>query len=270
MKMIHMLFWTLLAAPLFAGITYEAETVTTNEKGKPSRMLVTVHVEGDKARIEFREVGSKAYQAKQGNYILTKDAGETMIMVDPKEKTYMDWDMGQLMAMAGGMFQLEFENPSVKMLEESSGDPMLGHQTRRYKFKSSYGMSMKMGPVKSYQDIETETEAWTTSDYSNEALRAWMGVFPKTGMKGLDSLMEEHTKAIKGFPLKTKTKTVTKQYNRKRTKVKRSQTTYSEQIVKTIKEGAIEASTFEVPAGYTKMESPAESMGGLKNMFNRQ
>ena len=73
-----------LALPLQAGVEYKARTWQEGKQAnKQADMSVWSRVDGDKARIEFQESGNP--WMSQGSYLLTTDAGRTMVLVKPED-----------------------------------------------------------------------------------------------------------------------------------------------------------------------------------------
>lgn len=264
----------MIVATANAGVRFTAITTQSGDGVDTTKTEVKVEVEGDNARIEFRDSANP--MAKVGTYIVTKDAGKTMYLVNPEDKTYMTWTMGQMTSVLnamGGIFKMEFKNPKVDKLEESDGGKVLGHNTQRYKFKTTYDLELKAMGMRQNQSVESIQESWTSTKYKDNGMRAWLRNGPVTGIEGLDKLIEESMKATPGFPLRTKTKTTTRQYNRKRTKVKRTMNTVSDMQVTEIEKATIDASRFEMPAGYNQVDMMGGEEGGLsslKGIFKRK
>ena len=80
----------LAAAPAFAGIHYKS-TTHTDGSSKVGDAQVEGWVSGAKARVDFRESGNPV--AKKGSYLITKDGGKTVYLVNPEEKSYALWDL---------------------------------------------------------------------------------------------------------------------------------------------------------------------------------
>jgi len=86
-----------VSAALAEGFYYEATTRDQIENGKErSRSLVRGWIDGANAKIEFAD--QKGTMFKPGSYLLTKDAGRTLYLVDPKEKAYSRWDLEAMLA----------------------------------------------------------------------------------------------------------------------------------------------------------------------------
>jgi hypothetical protein len=102
------------AMPAVAGIHYKSRSFQEG-KGASKQMDMTVEswVDGDNAKILFTE--SKNDLMGKDSYLVTTDGGKIIYLVDPKEKTYTEWDLdammnmfGAVMESMGGMLQMEF------------------------------------------------------------------------------------------------------------------------------------------------------------------
>ena len=120
----------LLAVPCAAGIHYQAVTKAQDASGRSTNIEVEGWVSGGSAKIVFRESGNPMFH--EGAYLLTKDGGKTLYLVDPKEKTYAVWDLDAMVGMAGAMMQgmgpllkVEVSDPKVEDLGSSDGGTLL-------------------------------------------------------------------------------------------------------------------------------------------------
>lgn len=280
-KQLLLLALCLSATNVFAGFHYTATTTTQSSNGNHVTK-VEAWIEGGNAKIVFIEAAGNP-MAQDGSYIITTDGGKTMFLVNPKEETYMEWDMDQMFQMAsdvmesmGGLMDFEITDPEVKLLEQGPGDKVQGYSTAYVKYRTAYDMQMRVLGMKQVHSYDTIQEMWTTDALTDEAFGAWLRTRPPA-MKDsdLDRLIQAEMSKIKGFPLKTVTVTNTKQWNRKKTKVKDEQTTTSTMEVTSLKKVSVAASTFEIPANYTKTElggGASEDEKGespFKNLFKR-
>ena len=243
----------LLAVPCAAGIHYQAVTKAQDASGRSTNIEVEGWVSGGSAKIVFKESGNPMFH--EGAYLLTKDGGKTLYLVDPKEKTYAVWDLDAMVGMAGAMMQgmgpllkVEVSDPKVEDLGSSDGGTLLGLPTRRSRSKTSYSMKVKVLGMGQSTDVVTEQDIWATNALSDVGLGVWLRSDPpKTGNPQIDKLIAAQAK-IEGFPLKTVTVSTTTQKGR-------SNTTRSTMEVKTLDTKAIVAeATFELPAGYKQTE----------------
>ncbi|MCX6996247.1 MAG: DUF4412 domain-containing protein [Kiritimatiellaeota bacterium] len=257
--------WTALSAR--AGWEYTA--VTKAEGGRQSEMMgnsIKALVEGSQARVEFVESGNPMMRA--GSYLLIQDAGKSMVMVNPQEKTYTTWDMNSMMGMAGGvmgMLNMEVQNPKVEKLLEENGGPLLGYPTTHYRFRTSYSMSMSFMGMKHSTATVQEEDLWAAATLKDAAfsLQAMQNNM-KTGNEQLDKLITAQKNKAEGFPLKMiSTHTV---------KDARGQ----DQVVKTtmevtaLKAARPAADQFKVPAGYQEGRMLLPFGGGKKGAGGKQ
>ncbi|HVR29176.1 MAG TPA: hypothetical protein VMS86_06525, partial [Thermoanaerobaculia bacterium] len=203
-----------LATAAGEGFYYEATTIDQSEKGKErSRMLVRGWVDGGGAKIEF--VDQKGTMFGEGTYLLTENGGETLYLVNPKEKAYSKWDMeemfatmGALLESTGPLLDLEFSNASSQKLGEEDGGGLLGYPTRRYKWQSAYDMRMSIMGMKRQYHIDMLQDFWVTDRLNDEGFKVWLRPDRmKTGSKQFDELLTSDLGRINGFPLKSVTHT---------------------------------------------------------------
>lgn len=253
-KAIITLLATVWASQSFAGyqITVKnSDGAGSHGKKKQEVNVVKMTTDSGKARIDFTE--GQAPGAEKGSYLLTKDNGQTFLMVMPDNKTYMKWDMDAMMGMAGAMgnmMQMKITDPKVEALLDEAGEPILGYPTRHYKLRTSYRMSMTVMGFKNESAISKEEETWTTTKLDLAALGAWVGKVPKTKNESLDLLIQTEKSKVKGFPLKMlSVETATDSQGK--TTISKSSMEVTE--VKTV---GVNAGTFEVPADYQEMSLP--------------
>lgn len=257
-------------ATLFAAVSAEAglyfEAVTTVDQGAGSS-TVRAWIDGDNAHIEFTD--SDVPQVGKGNYLLTTDGGETFFLVNPAEKSYMRWDMSQVMNMLDGMkglVSIEITNTEIDKLEEKAGGEVLGHDTRYVRFQSSFDTKIKVMGMKRSSSTETLQEVWVTDDYDVAAMSAWFKGLRSTGAKEMDDLFQKSMDAVDGFALKSVAVSTTVDRKGRET---RSRTVTE---VTEVREESIDAAQFDMPAGYQETQLVPEGEDGgnpLKGIFGR-
>jgi hypothetical protein len=246
---------TLVAAPALAGINYQATTTMETAQGDQV-IAVDGWVEGNSAKIVFTASDNPMFAA--GSYLLTTDGGETLVYVDPDEKTYSPFDLDEVAGMAGammqgmgGMMKMSFSNHEIEKLAEEAGPQMLGHATTHYRFRSSYDSEIRIMGMGQESSNETVTDTWTTTELSDAGFAAWLRREPpKTGIAELDAMLAaEMSQGIRGVPLKVTSTTTSRDK-------KRGQTTTSGMTleVTALREAAVPAGAFQMPSGYEKVE----------------
>lgn len=242
------------ASPAAAGIHYRADTNTAPERGKAQVMSVEAWVDGPNAKVVFRE--SDQPMLSEGTYLVTRDGGQTLFLVDPEEQTYTEWDIAGMLGMVGGvmegmqgMMNLEFSDVAVEKLAEEPGGELLGYPVTHSQYRTSYTTSIKVLGMKRQNTTETVQDLWTTDAFGDPALGVWLRAEPPaTGMEELDQLIAAEMEKVQGFPLKTVSVSTSTGQKGKET------TTRSETVVTELQETAVPEGTFEIPAGYTRTE----------------
>ncbi len=212
-----LIVWLMGAGVGLAGLHYKARTHQEGAKANKQQMSMSVEawVEGENAKIVFEQSGNPFM--KTGTYLLTTDGGETLYLVNPKDRTYSEWDLnaifelaGNLMQGMGPMFNFRFENPEVETLLEEDGGVIHGFPTTHRRFRTTYTMHMKIMGMKRSQHHESVQDIWSTDDIDHEAFGVWLQREPPTmGDSGLKELIEAEMSKVKGFPLKTIDQTTT-------------------------------------------------------------
>jgi len=235
------------AAHSFAGVYYVAQT--TAEGGKSAEkqnMVVKAWASGDGGKVVFEE--SENPMMGKGTYIITKDGGKTMFLVDPKEKTYMKWDLESMMGLLGGamkMMNLKFTDPKVEALGEEPDGLVAGVPTVHYRFRTTYAMSMSFMMMKKNSKVVKDEEIWAATELADAALGIWLRKAPpKTGNEDMDKLIKAEMGKVQGFPLKRKTVTTSTDE-----KDKKEVTTITMEVTE-LQMVPVPDSTFEIPSDY--------------------
>jgi len=253
-RLILCLILTLAALPAFAGIHYKAVTKTDDPKN-PTNIEVEGWVSGDKAKVEFEESANPV--AKSGAYLITKDGGKTIYLVDPDEKTYAEWDLQAMLGMVGAVMQgmgpllkMEFSEPKVEKLLDEDGGTVVGLPTRHTRYRTSYTMKIKVLGMGNEANVVTEQDIWATDKLQDIALGVWLRSDPpRTGNPQFDKLIASEVDKAKGFPLKTVTVSTTTQKKGKTTTTRSTM-----QVTELDTSANVAAASFEIPAGYEETQ----------------
>jgi hypothetical protein len=238
-------------AALAEGFYFEAHTTDQIEGGKErSHSVVHGWVDGAAAKVEFQD--QKGTMFKPGSYLLTKDGGKTLYLVDPKEKAYAKWDLDAMLATTfallestGPLMNIEFSNAASKKLGEDDGGSVLGHPTRHYQWQSAYDMKMSIIGIKRQYHVDQLQDFWSTDQLGADGFKVWLRPDRnRTGNAGFDQMLAAEMAKVKGFPLKSVTK------SKMTTGKGKEQNSILTMEVTTLRKEPVAASTFEVPAGY--------------------
>jgi len=238
---------TLTCSLAMAAVEFTASITTGPRDKSVTRGLV----DGLNARIEFVE--GKSTGMEKGSYMITRDGGKTITMVNPKDKTYMKIDpeqmasaAGQLMNATKGFMSMTFKNPTVETLEDEKGPAMLGLPTRRVKTKTAYTLETSVFGSKNISQVTREDEMWVTTKMSDPGFNLWLKQRNiKTGNEDIDKLIELETGKVKGFPLKTVSKTTTRDAKG------REEIATTAYEITSLKETSAPKVAFDIPADYT-------------------
>jgi uncharacterized protein DUF4412 len=267
-----------VAAPAFAGIHYRSTTHTESSAGaRGGDIQVEGWVSGNKARVEFKESGSPVM--KQGSYLITKNGGSNVYIVDPEEKTYAEWDLKAMMGMAGGLMngmgpllRFEFTDPKVEKLLDEDGGTVAGLPTRHLRYRTSYTITVKVMGMGNTSDVVTDQDIWTTQRLSDVGLAVWLrNDPPRTGNEQLDKLIAAGRDKVQGFPLKV----VSVSTNTQQKKGKQTTTKSTMEVTELDTAAKVADASFEIPAGYkeTQMLPAADQQGeqgGIGGLFGRK
>lgn len=264
----------LVAGTAFAGIHYRARTYQEGANAaKEMNMTVEAWIDGLNAKILFQESGNPFME--KGTYLVTSDGGQTLYLVNAKEKTYSEWDLNAILNMADSMMQsmgpmmsLEIENPHVETLLEEDGGDIHGYSTTHRQFRTTYSMQMKIMGMKRAQNHDSVQDIWSTTEIDHEAFGVWLRREPPAmGNTGLKELVEAEMSKIRGFPLKTVDQVTTAG------KKGKQRTTRTITEVTELSEMAIDSGLFAIPAGFEEVQmmpqaGEQEGSGG-RGMFGR-
>lgn len=244
----------ILALPCFAGIHYKA--VTKTEGPQNGDVQVEGWAAGDNAKVAFVESAGNPV-LKEGMYLITKDGGKTLYIVDPKEKTYAEWDLQALAGMAGSVMQgmgpllkMEVSDPKVEKLLEEDGGTVAGLPTRHYRYRTAYSMKVKVLGMGREASVVTEQDVWATDRLQDVALGVWLrSAPPRTGNEQLDKLVTAEIGKTTGFPLKTVTVSTS---TPKKGQPTTTRTTM--EVTQLDTDADVSATSFEIPAGYEETQ----------------
>jgi hypothetical protein len=253
-----------IAAPAHAGIHYRTVTRVEPEGQKAQVIRAEAWVDGGSARIELTESDNPLMPG--GAYLLTRDGGKSVVIVDPEEKTWARYDLeamlgsiGNIMQSMGPLLDFDVSNVAVGKLLEEPGGTIHGLPTTHYRYRTSYVMTVKILGMQRANAVERVEDRWLTDALDDAALGVWLRKAPRTGVEDLDRLIDAEMAKVQGVTLKSTDVTTTTGQ-----KGKRSATSRTTMEVSELERGVtVDPAKFEVPAGYTEtqMVVPGVPMG---------
>lgn len=243
------------AVPAGAGIHYTAVT-NTSSQGQETTIEVEGWVDGSAAKIQFNDSANPVMPS--GTYLVTRDGGETLLLINPEERTYAEWNLdamlqtlGGMMRAMGPMLKFEISDAEVTKLAESPGPEMLGLPTTHAKYRTTYDMKVKVMGMGRETSIDRVQDIWSTDAVTDAGLGVWLRKRPaSTGDPQLDQMITAEMQKVQGFPLKSLEVSTTTSKNGKSESESRTATE-----VTALERGiSIPPATFEVPEGYQRTE----------------
>ena len=237
----------LAVSPAFADLTV---TSKVTHDGSAPQMAMS-YLAPDHIRVSQPEGGEVIVDAATG----------TMTMIDNKKKQYWvmtreDWDaMTKQLSEAMNSPQMQNLPPEVQeKMQALMGSMMTVKVTKTGSSRKVAGYncdeflvtigSMSKTTECVTNDIKLPEQSWARYREFQDRLKSMMGAMGGPMAKNMSAMMEEFRK-VKGFPIASNT-TVSI--------MGRTSTSTSE--LQSVKEGPIDPSVWQVPAGYTRVDSP--------------
>lgn len=259
-----------LSPALAGGTTYEfiVRAQTAQNGGKESVMMRGRGTfAGNDGRIDIIEAaspsGSEMFGAK-GSYFLVRDAGKKMLLVDPTNKQYMEWDMASMLAgmskmvnAIGGMMKFEISDIKIDSRNLGAGETLQGYPTVHYQMVENYTMNVKMFGRSSKSRNETTTDYYFAPSLkglanpfmsNSKAMAQSFDIFNNPDFKS--QMSAAMSKIQFGVPLRMVVRTVsTDEKGKQQTSVMTSEMVNFKNI-------DIPKSTFTIPDDYKLIEMP--------------
>lgn len=258
------------------GTTYEF-TIRSQSSQTGNRESVVMKgrgmFAGENARLEILDAsgsgGGEMFGSK-GSYFLLLDGGKKMILVDPAQKSYMEWDMqgmlagmSKMMGALGGLVRMEMSDVKVEAQSMGSGGVVNGYSTQHVRLVQNYTMNAKVMGRSSTSRVET-----TTDYYFAPELRALVNPFVQnsgafTAMGDMFNnaeykrQMEAVQSKLTGVPVKSVARSVTTNPDGKQ------ETSIVTTEMTGFQNSDIAAATFAVPSGFQAVEMPKFDMPAL-------
>jgi hypothetical protein len=250
------------------GISYDFSMITSNDagKGKDMEMAGKGYVAGGNARIEFTNVSMPQMKAQggpfaDGAYILVKGSTKQYIVVDTKQKQYAEMNQDQLMQMTSALTQLvkfEMSNVHIDAGRVQPDTTVDSYKTAHYHINQTYHMKMSMAFIHQENDVLASGDYYYAPQFAD-----LINPYMSSGWSAATNFFNnpDYTNQLKAAAAKMPTGVpvlvvIHSTNTDKKGKVVTGTTTmHTTNLVR----GDIPASTFEIPAGYTKYEPQAQA-----------
>lgn len=223
-----------------------------------------VQMAGDRARIDFSELKGPSPAMGKDGYMLMHDGGTTMYMVDTKEKQYMKIDakalggmVASLSSMTGGLMKIDVTKPSMAVRQLGAGESIIGYATEKWEIKQAYTMSMKTFGFGSTTTEESTTTLWMAPQMkSSELMNPFMDM-----AKNLGAMFEGNTEweqVVMGPSRELPEAAVLKMASQSKSTADKGKPQFSISTMEVTNwsKGDVNASVFELPAGFKAVEMP--------------
>lgn len=255
MRRILYLLAFFLALPLSAGVSYKFEV----KSGGLQNSTMSGRIEGDGPHMRMDIDHGDPMLFKDKSIVISNDSGKSMTVLDPAAKTYYVLDMADF--LAGSMKSLKemgadvsFTNTKADVHDGGAGPVIEGYPTRKISIDASYDIVIDMMGKKVTAHTTTHSEVWRT-DKLPAIITPFQMKGLRSGIEGLDKIIDLADKTGSGFPLRQETVINTTQGSNK--------TSFTQTMtVSDVKVHDVPAADFVLPAGYTKTENPIEKMLG--------
>ncbi len=256
-----------LAAPTASGMAYDFIVRSQSDRSGNKEMVMVKGrgtFAGSNGRIDILESasGGNVFGAK-GSYFLMLDGGKKMLLVDPTNKQYVEWDMANMLAgmskmvnAIGGLVKMEMSDVKIDSHNLGPSETIEGYRTVHYQMVQNYTMNVKIFGRSSKSRVES-----TTDYYFAPALKGLANPFVSNSQAMTQSDMFNNpdykaqmsaamAKMEFGVPLKTVIRSVNTD-----DKGKQSTSIVTSEMVG-FKSVDVPKSAFAIPADYKMMEMP--------------
>lgn len=223
-----------------------------------------VQIAGDRARIDFAEVKGPSPTMGKDGYMLIHDGGNTLYMVNSKEKQYMKMDakalgsmFSSLTSMTGGLMKIDVKDASMSVKQLGAGESLLGYSTEKWQIEQAYTMSIKTFGFGTTTKNQSTTTLWVAPTLKASEL---MNPFLDMG-RNLASMFEgnkEWEQVVTGPTRELPQAAALKMHSTQTTTDDKGKAQYSLSTMEVTKwtKGDVPAAALELPAGYKAVEMP--------------
>ena len=246
-----------LALPMSAGYSYRFQSVSSG--GSSKGITGSVRTEGSSLRVDVEK--GDGLLMKDHAVVISADGGKTILVAEPSAATYYVLSLQDALAGAtgilkqlGGIVSVSVGSSRVVTSNGGSGGVIEGRPTSRVTVDVACDLRISIMGEKMTQRLTIRTESWLTDRIPGSAMTFLQLQGLRTGIEGLDRLIESQSAAIgTRFPLKQVTTTSLHQGNSVKTTVTTS-------TVSAIRQVSVAPDAFNVPSTWRKVPSPLDAM----------
>jgi hypothetical protein len=196
--------------PAAAGTVIEFDC--HSESTAPYSFIARVSIDGPNARFDTVEGLHPVFNPKIT--VISRDEGETLIIIDHKLKTYF---IRKSHSMSGPLSTwkapgtVDDSRVSFDVDRTEETETVAGRPVRKYRAHAEYDLQMKIENEKLSAHVKAEGTFWTIDTMRNDALPFGLEFAFKSGFESLDHKVERRLPRI-GIPLRqnvTVTRTIT-------------------------------------------------------------
>jgi len=247
------------APPPPAGLTFRFvdKSESTTPHGPSAREIRgRVAIDHGRFRVDF-ERGLGLIQ--DGCWMISTDGGKTVSFVRPPDVekgrakgtiAQIDVDetlkaAGEVIEGMGGVVGFKTTNPKVVVNVDPMPVKILGYKARKTTLEISYSLVTNIQGITHTTKTRSVTDYWTTDVFGDLKIPLLDGrTSLRTGQEAVDKLLEAQAKALRGLPLKMKSRTDVTDSNGKT-----ASTDASLQLID-VKEVDVPEATYSLPDGY--------------------
>jgi hypothetical protein len=257
-----------LEAPTAAGMSYDFVVRSQSDRSGNKEMVMVKGrgtFAGTDGRIDILESasGGNVFGAK-GSYFLMLDGGKKMLLVDPTNKQYVEWDMANMLAgmsklvnAIGGLVKMEMSDVKIDSRNLGPGETIEGYRTVHYQMIQNYSMTVKIFGRGSRSRVESTTDYYfapALKGLANPFVSNSQGWAQSADMFNNPDYKSQMSAALGkmefGVPLKTVVRSISTD-----DKGKQSTSVVTSEMVG-FKSVDVPRSAFAIPADYKMMEMP--------------
>ncbi|HUP45167.1 MAG TPA: hypothetical protein VM779_06610, partial [Thermoanaerobaculia bacterium] len=208
LHLLTLLLW--IAAPAFAGISYDFTSATTGLSNQT--VTGTVRADGSSLRMDVGTGDGVLFQS--GSFVVSTNGAQTMTVVDPRAKTFYQIDLSQMLGGAGSLQQqlgsditIEVRDPRVSVSAAADAGSLEGFKVRKSAVRTAYEIAVSAFGQPVTVQIQVDSDVWWTDQISTDFTNFLQMRGLRTGLDAVDKLLATEAAQIKGFPLKQVTTT---------------------------------------------------------------